>query len=397
MIRLGSVDVVRHKTDRIRGRERQYEDHRGGGKEDGKGRFFRWFRHGAIIHHKKVFVKYQFCGTNAALLLAQPTMADGQQSPGLLANILAVAGFIILIVIIVWGAYHLLRLTGSGVSSLFSRFTQKDEISVTAPATAQSGKSFPLSWKYNPSENGTYAILYQCRTGFRIDATAPSGSMSQVPCGNAFTVGNNTSVTLTPTLSGTTTVEVPISVVFMATATSSEKRPQGSATIRVSASTSTPSGSNGNTTTTPSSGNSTATPAPAGPADLTVRILATGVIDAYGNFLARAPMNPNEVAAVKFDIGNSGGRSTGSWYFTVNLPTNPSFTYQSPIQASLAPGAHIENILRFRPVNPGGGNVYVSVDPQNVVSESNENNNAASTWFSAQVWSGYPYQAPYVY
>lgn len=332
-------------------------------------------------------------------------MADSsQQSPGLLANILAVAGFIILIVIIVWGAYHLLRLTGSGVSSLFSRFSNSG-ISVTAPSgTVQSGKSFPLSWKYNPDENGAYAILYQCRSGFRFDATSPSGSTSQVPCGNAFTVGNNTSVTLTPVLSGTTTVEVPVSVVFMPSATSSTERPQGSATVRVSAangtgSTATPTTGSSAGSGSQTSGSTSGGTQASGPADLTVRILATGVIDAYGNFIQRAPMNPDEIAAVKFDIGNSGGRATGNWYFTVQLPTNPAYTYQSPVQASLSPGSHVENILRFRPVMYGGGNVFVSVDPQNMVGEASEGNNTASQWTAGGNWNynQYPYSAPYVY
>lgn len=327
-------------------------------------------------------------------------MADGQQSPGLLANILAVAGFIILIVIIVWGAYHLLRLTGTGVTSLFSRFGNENEITVTVPSSVQSGKAFPVSWKFTPEENGSYAFLYQCKSGFRFDVAQQGGGTTAIPCGNAFTVGSNTSLSLTPMLSGTTTLDVPVSVVFMPSATSSSERPQGTATIRVTTAT---NGSGATNTPAPSQPSTPSNPAPstpqpeAGPADLSVRILAVGVIDPYGNFVNRAPMNPNEIAAVKFDIGNTGGRATGTWYFTVQLPTSPMYTYQSPAQMSLAPGAHIENILRFRPVNAGGGTVSVYVDQQNMVSESSEGNNTASQWMSAQMWSGYPYQQPYVY
>ncbi len=335
-----------------------------------------------------------------------------QQSPGLLANILAVAGFIILIVIIVWGAYHLLRLTGSGVSSLFSRFgSNSSTIALTIPsAPAQSGKSFPLSWKYSPKENGTYAFLYQCKAGLRMEATSPSGSTASVPCGNAFTVGNNTSMTLTPTLTGTSTIEVPVSVVFMPSATSSATRPQGTATIRISpAAAGTATGSTGGASsgsasgstssgTKPTTGVTPTKPVVTGPADLSVQILAVGVIDPVtGAFIQRPPMNPNEIAAVKFDIGNRGGTATGVWYFNVQLPTNPSYLYQSPAQMSLAPGSHIENILRFRPMSAGGGTVNVYVDPQNMVGESNESNNTVSQWVTAQQWSGYPYQAPYVY
>ncbi len=339
-------------------------------------------------------------------------MADtsNQQSPGLLANILAVAGFIILIVIIVWGAYHLLRLTGTGVSSLFARFRGNDTITLSVPTTPiTSGKSFPLSWKYTPGENGSYALLYQCKSGFRFEATAPSGATSALPCGNAYTVGNATSVVLTPILSGNTAVDVPVSILFMPSATSSTSRPQGSATLRIAAGTTTtpvntlpPTGtsngtSGGNTNGTTGTSGSVA-PVRTGPADLSVRIIAVGVIDPMtGAFVHRAPTNPNELAAVKFDIGNVGGRATGTWYFTVTLPTNPAYVYQSPAQMSLAPDGHIENILRFRPMNPGGGTVHVSVDPQNMVGESNESNNNASLWANAQMWSGYPYQQPYVY
>lgn len=329
-------------------------------------------------------------------------MADTptQQSPGLLANILAVAGFIILIVIIVWGAYHLLRLTGSGVTSLFSRFTGgTTAITLSAPSSpVTSGKSFPLSWKYTPSENGTYAFLYQCKSGFRFDATSQSGSTSAIPCGNAFTVGSNTNMTLTPVLSGTSAIEIPVSVVFMPSATSSTARPQGTATIRVAAGTPVAVTPVKNLPSTGTSVTNTSGEKVAGPADLSVRILAFGVIDQYsGAFVQRAPMNPNEIAAVKFDIGNSGGSSSGAWYFTVQLPMNGSYPYVSPAQMSLSPGSHIENILRFRPMNAGGGNVSVVVDERNMVRESNESNNTASMWMTAQTWTGYPYQAPYVY
>jgi hypothetical protein len=326
-------------------------------------------------------------------------MADSQQGPGLLANILAVAGFIILIVIIVWGAYHLLRLTGSGVSSLFSRFGNNDAITVTVPNSVTSGKSFPISWKYTPKENGTYAFLYQCKPGFRIEASTAGGSSSAVPCGNAYTVGANTNMTVTSFLSGTSTTEVPVSVVFMPSATSSAERPQGTATLKVAAapaaqpSTPTNNGSTSNTNT-PST---PVKPVVTGPADLSVRVLAVGVVDNYGNFVARQPMNPQEITAIKFDIANNGHTSTGTWYFSVVLPTNPAYTYQSPAQMSLAPGAHIENTLRFGPMNAGGGTAYISVDASNIVKESNESNNSASQWMGAPVWNGYQYPAPYVY
>lgn len=328
-------------------------------------------------------------------------MADTQQSqsPGLLANILAVAGFIILIVIIIWGAYHLLRLTGSGVSSLFSRFSGGgDTIAITVPESpVRSGEAIALAWEYEPEETGTFAFLYQCKSGFRFDIETPDKKMLSIPCGSAFTVGDAKTLAVTPTLSGTNTLEVPISVVFMPSATTSTSRPQGTAALTITTGTetatpSTPALSTGGTQPTPTP---TGTPL-AGQADLSVRVIAVGVIDpATGLFVNRYPTNPQDTAAVKFDIANNGGGATGTYYFTVQLPMSPIYTYNSPVQMSLTPGSHVENTLRFKPVQSGGGIITISVDPTNTVKESNEGNNIASQSIAVPAWSG-TYQ-PYVY
>jgi hypothetical protein len=312
-------------------------------------------------------------------------MADSSQSqsPGLLANILAVAGFIILIVIIVWGAYHLLRLTGSGVSTLFNRFTGGGStIAVTAPAApVQSGDEFDVSWRYSPNESGSYAFLYQCKSGFRFT----SGSTA-IPCGSAFTVGTGTSLTLTPVLSGAPSLEVPFSIVFMPSATTSTSRPQGTGTIAVSAAPS----NNGSPANNPapnagmtgSGSANTGSGAQTGTPDLWVRISAIGVIEAGDRFVIRKPTSSSDIVAVKFDIVNVGSGPTGEWYFSASLPTDPVTPYVSPIQKSLGAGDHIENTLRFNHVDSGGTFILI-VDPANTVRESNEGNNTASQYVDA--------------
>lgn len=317
---------------------------------------------------------------------------QGQQSPGILANILAVAGFIILIIVIVWGAYHLLRLTGSGVTSLFSRLGGADSITITVPRETQSGTVFPLSWEYKADEAGAYSFLYQCKTGFRFDMSV-EGRASAIPCGSAYTVGTSTSISLVPILAGTTTMDVPVSVVFIPAATSTEARPQGTATVRVLANTnaapSTP------TPTAPTPTTST-TPRPTGKPDLSVRIVAVGVINPVsGAFENRYPVGPEEIAAVQFSIANNGSASTGNYYFSANLPMQGGYLYQSPVQANLTPGSHVLNTLRFKPLMAGGGTVTISVDTTYAVSESNEGNNAAAMYVNGPTWTGY--YAPYVY
>ena len=313
------------------------------------------------------------------------------QSPGLLANILAVAGFIILIVIIVWGAYHLLRLTGAGISSLFSN--TGTEIQITTPTTpVESGKAFPLAWDYSPSEDGNFAVLYQCKAGFRFETNAPS--RAALPCGNAINVGGDKTINLVPVLTGTTTLDVPVSVVFVPAATSSTERPQGATTVKVTG---------GSTTATPAPTNSgstgsATTPRPAAPAgkpDLSVRILSVGTVNAVTGAIENRYPGPEEIAAVQFDIANNGTGSTGSYAFTVSLPIQGGYVYTSPAQNALTPGSHIVNTLRFKPVQSGGGTVTVSVDPYGAVNESNESNNTGTIFIGAPMWTGS--YAPYVY
>ncbi|KKW35364.1 MAG: hypothetical protein UY81_C0043G0006 [Candidatus Giovannonibacteria bacterium GW2011_GWA2_53_7] len=114
------------------------------------------------------------------------------------------------------------------------------------------------------------------------------------------------------------------------------------------------------------------------PGDLSVRILSVGVIDPItGDIVPRPPSSPYDLVAVRFDIANAGTASTGPWYFSAQLPTVPPYMYSSVAQISLAPGDHIENMLRFRQAAPGG-NFSVAVDGANLVLESIEANNFAS-------------------
>ena len=111
-----------------------------------------------------------------------------------------------------------------------------------------------------------------------------------------------------------------------------------------------------------------------------MNILSAGVLDPMsGNTFLREPTSQNDLVAVRFTIVNHGNTSTGPWYFTAQLPISAgNNTYTSPMQAPLAPGSSIENMLRFTYAIPRGAFI-VSVDPANQVNESNENNNYAST------------------
>ncbi len=293
-----------------------------------------------------------------------------EPKPSLLSNVLAIVGFIILIVIVLWGLLHIATLASPWLSSLFNRTSTS--VQVTAPKNATSSEAFSVSWKYSTSEKGMYGLLYPCKDTFRLE-TSGTGAANTIPCGAAFTVpSNEKSIVVTPRLSGTVSMSVPLSIIFIPSATSS-KQAQGSATVLVH-----PSAAR----VEPAAPVTPTKPRAITPADLSVSILGANV-DASG------------MAIVEFDIANNGGSLSGTYYFDAYLPTQSAYTYSSPAQSSLAPGDHIVNTLRFSQTVPGS--ISVVVDPAQTVHESNENNNYASQPLNAPYYTPQPYQYPYIY
>ena len=276
----------------------------------------------------------------------------------LFSNLTAIIGLIILIVIVIWGLVHLAGLSQGWLSGLFGGGGSK--VTVTAPAQVTANQPFNVSWKYSTDEKGNYAFLYQCKSGLTFKSDS-----RRIPCGTAFTVGPTTTLTITPTLEQIASTSVPITVVFLPSATSSP-HVQGSATVVVRSTAlaqSDPQTQPANQVPTPVAQTPVATtpePEPtitsseqtytsaATPTNLTVRIIAIGVIDrSTGMFVNRSPMYVDDIAAAQFDISNTGGSTSGTYYFSSNLPTATGYVYNSPAQSPLGSGDHVVNTLRW--------------------------------------------------
>lgn len=304
-------------------------------------------------------------------------MADAQHPPqasapstraepiSVFANVLAIAGLIILIIIILWGLIHIFSLSGGWFSSFFSG-SRNSAIQVTVPPQAKSGEAVAVSWKYSPSAKGNYALLYPCTTG--LSFSLQSGA--QIPCGGAYTLGGATgSTTILPLLTAATSTQVPITILYIPSGTSTlaTAPAQGSATTVISPA---------NAAVTPAVKPTTpvyTSPAATGPADLAITILSLNA-DSFGN------------ATVTFDITNLGGSPSGTYYFSAQLPTSQPYSYSSPAQASLAPGSHIVSTLNFTMASPGTFTVSVTSG-----GDSNASNNYASQYLSS------PYNVQYQY
>ena len=354
----------------------------------------------------------------------QPQTAGGT----FLSNVIAIIASIIVIAIVIWGLVHLVSMSNGWFASLFNWATPKSgaTIVVSAPREAESGIPMNISWKFSPTVAGTYAILYQCRSGLSLQAMTPDNKLFTIPCGAGYTVGTkNQSASVIPVLSGTTTAPLPISIFFMPSSTSSVAlQAHGSATVTVyeKGYTSTYAGASSPVTQTPvtqptmpvpvvgavtvpaTTGSNEPSYQPAktvpvqhpthvyrGPADISVRVIAVGVIDPYGRFIAR-PANPGEIVAAQFDIKNVGGETSGPYSFHAQLPTQDHFIYVSPLQRPLAPGSHVVNTLRFSEVNPNGGSFSVNVAA--IGSDAQEANNSAAVWVNGAPVSYYPQPIP---
>ncbi|MBV9159240.1 MAG: hypothetical protein JO019_01425 [Candidatus Kaiserbacteria bacterium] len=306
----------------------------------------------------------------------------------MISNILAIVGFLILIVIIIWGLLHIASLSSGAFSGIFK--TQKSStVSVSAPASSVSGQPVKISWNYSTNDTGRYAFLYECTPG--LDFGAPvmqpgttTVSLVRIPCGASFTLGNATSsIILVPVLSTTTPKTAQMTIIFMASSNSTQAHGTAKMTVNPGmapvATSTTPSPKperEPSPTPTPSP-SPEPTPRPTGPADLKVSILSIST-------------DPSGFSTAVFDISNIGNSSTGTYYFTATLPTAQPYTFYSQPQASLTPGSHIVNTLRFsQTVN---GVFSVVVDPQNMVPEANEGNNSIS---QPVYYAGYNPSIPY--
>ena len=315
--------------------------------------------------------------------------APSGEKASLLSNILAIIGLIILVIIIVWGLVHIAQLSSGWFTSLFQ--SSGPTIKVTAPSDAASGAPVTVSWDYSTTDSGSYALLYQCQSGFQFAViNTANNTASGIPCGAAFQITpTNKSIQILPLLVGTTSASVPFSILFVPT---SGTQIEGSATMTVhpgsGIATSQPASGTQTTTTKPASSVTATARAYAyrGPADLAVHVISAN-IDQYGNGI------------VTFSVSNVGGSRSGSYSFTAQMPTSgysygygaSASPYVSSAQASLPAGGYIVNTLRFSQATGGVFSVALSAN------DGNQSNNYASQIMSGLQTPNYGYGYNYNY
>ena len=287
--------------------------------------------------------------------------------PSLVSNIIAAIGFFFIIILIIWGFSNL----GQWWPSITGFFSRVGTTLTITPETNSvvSGTPTTISWSHKASK-GSYAFVYECRSGVSISVPNAAGGSSTLPCATAYVVaaGGAEAIRITPQTT-VASVLVPFTITYR-----DEKGVAGASGADAITVTNTLKPTTTPIKTTPAS----TTPKPIsttpGIPDLSVRMIGIGVM-LNGSFAQTSSIGTNDTAAVRFDIKNTGTAPTGKWYFSASLPSNPTYSFHSVAQQSLAPGDHIEYTLQFTNLARGGGIVTVTADPSNAIREASESNN----------------------
>ncbi len=332
-------------------------------------------------------------------------------------RVVAIIGLIALIILGAWGiiqiVFNLPSLFGSvgdKTQTLFAPASKTESVVVTLPATASSGEPFTISWIHQNSPSGdfAYTISYSCSTGLSLKAPTPTGIFQSVPCATPFDYTNATqNMQVVPTVTTSNSLSAVISVSAISLANGAVTT-TGSSTITISPSQNSPA---------------VATPIPTTPLPAqkpAVIKKVTTVARSYSNpngtpdlavqIISVIPEG-NGLTSVEFAIENLGNKATPyGWTFAANLPVGYAYTYYSQPQRALYPGGRIIYTLTFsgannnqmpytsgcytqgqitypsyqncygysNPIYATNGTVTITVDPGNLIYETNKANNTAS-------------------
>lgn len=328
-------------------------------------------------------------------------------------KILAIGGFIGIIILIAWASIQLVSVVPSAFSSLASlaesvndsnNTSENEEIEslvVTSNTQlANTGEVVNINWD-TARANGSYVFTYNCVDGVAIDLVSSTGIQS-IQCGSNYNIGNVDSAAISVNSEKNRYADITYSVSFLGT---NDIRPRatGSATLTVlndeinndlvvnenpepepeedDSDVSVPPVNKPSTPTTP-----TTPPAPQyvqeyvyaiptsnpnGKTDLSTRYLYLGEI--VNNKFVPGAIKQNRDGAVQFEVKNFGTKTSKKWSFTISLPGGG--TYKSDTQTALKPNERAVLTVGFSGADVSAHTFKVTVD---VDSDSNKSNNTFS-------------------
>ena len=319
------------------------------------------------------------------------TVNDNKGKDGIL-KVLAIGGFVGLIIIIAWLGIQLISFMPSAFTSLASladsvyNYKPVEIVVVSNKAVANAGESFTLSWN-KPSQDGTFTFTYKCTDGVSVEMRSKLDTIETVTCDEAYDIGAVETIDLTVNSERNRFTDIPYSIAFIPSK-SDEPAATTDKTITVVNAMISPVAVNATTTPdvviTPdpqpvvvAQPNSTPEPAkptpvptttpkptpvtpkpvvvstpiygipvsnPNGFNDVGVRILAIGTIN-NNRFTPANTIDNDAQGAIQFEIKNFGTKTSNTFTYTASLPNGTE--YKSPIQTALKPNERIVATIGF--------------------------------------------------
>lgn len=321
---------------------------------------------------------------------------------------LAIIGFIATLVLVVWVAVQVIRVLPGAFTSLasiaesISGYRPAKELTVsTAKSVVNAGESFSISWT-NMKRDGMYTFMYECTDGVSLDMRvqdAGGSDIFMVPCDTAYRLPQDVyAMDILVSSEKRRFIDVPFSLTLVGEddevlfaksdritvvnatipqssdiarargeETNTTTSTGGTDTTHESTTTTKPTGSVLGETTTTGSGTGATTPKPVtktpgtpvvttstytympqsdpkGYTDLKLSYLGVG---SYTNekFVPEAVLDNDIQSAVKFEVKNTGTKTSEKWSFTATLPSG--YVYKSKVQDPLKPNERAEFTLGF--------------------------------------------------
>lgn len=305
-------------------------------------------------------------------------MNETQTLKSAVVKTLAIVGFLVTIGFIIYFVILGVKKAPDGISSLASIAEtinqyrpQGDELTVaTEKIVVNSEEQFQISWTDLQTTHGEYRFTYECTDGVHLSIRGADGTFIPMNCGETLTLPATVHGLFLSALSDNLRFsDVPLTISFVnadgdTTLSNTTKITVVNATIpsrnddtladNTPSTAQTPVETPAVTesvkipTSTDSAVVSEITPptqhTSAGYSDLSITALGSGVLT-NGLFTYAQTFRTGLNNAVRFDVKNVGTQNSGAWSFKTILPTGE--VYQSPIQAPLAPQAHVEFTLGF--------------------------------------------------
>jgi hypothetical protein len=332
-------------------------------------------------------------------------------------KVLAITGFIGIIVFIAWASIQLVSVVPGAFSSLASlaeSVNQQpntseavDDLTVTSNTLlANTGDPVHINWN-TARANGSYVFSYNCAEGVAIDLVSDDGLQS-IQCDTNYNIGNVDSTTITIDSEKNRYTDITYSVSFLGT-NDTRPRATGNASLTVlnseisteivvvddeqteeetpaesanepevpatEATSSEPVTPTPTTPVTPEIPEYTQeyvyeipTSQPNGKTNLAARYLFVGAIEQ--NKFVPGAVAEDEDGAIQFEVKNLGTKTSKDWSFTVHMPGDR--TYESPTQSPLKPNERAVLTIGFIGADVNSHTFEVTVD---VATDSNPSNN----------------------